>query len=466
MLFRSIAQAIVTAFVTILETIAANAGRIASAFETIIPLLVEVLSMILSALFTALNNALPEFRTWFMNLLKVIEEALDNILTWLGTSAIPKLKKILLQVVHWFGFVFGPALLGALVNLWTMINNILVNTVLPDLRTFANAVVETALGIVDDLLSSLHTHTVGWATELINWICDFINAIADGVPQLVDAISNLLDSLGDGILVLCKSGGSFYAKLILIPAAIAEGFIDELKKQFGIGDDGKAKDDGSIFTTGKQIVEGIIEGVTKFLGSISALAKKLAKAFLDALRGKDGVDSNSPSKKTYQIGQWVGEGFVDGVNDSTKAVANSAKELSNSFMKPMSKEIKEFSAMTSSMLSQLIDADMDFNPVITPVFDMTNLDYAAASMNRLFDSENAVEVAASFNAMKLGQEMEKINQNVGKNEGTVEPATYNYVQNNYSPKALSPIEIYRRTHNQLTVAKNLAYGNAEGWVLV
>ena len=39
----------------------------------------------------------------------------------------------------------------------------------------------------------------------------------------------------------------------------------------------------------------------------------------------------------------------------------------------MKKNLKSFSAVTSSMLSDLIDADMDINPVITPVFDMTNM---------------------------------------------------------------------------------------------
>ena len=460
-----IARAIVTGFVTILQVIAENAPQIASAFETIIPLLINVLTMILSALFVVLNNALPQFREWLLNLLGVIEEGLDSILTWLRTSAIPNLEKMLLQIVRWLGFTFGPALLGSIANMWNLINGFLVNTILPDLRTFAHELVETALGIVDDLLSSLHTHTVGWANELVDWIVDFIDAIANGVDKIGDAIDNLLIAIADQILETCKTGGAVFAKIILIPAAIWEGFVGELRKQFGLDDNDNATEGTGIFEIGKQIVMGLIEGITNFVGGIGELAKKLAKAFLDALKGKDGVETASPSKKTYKIGKYIGEGLVNGINDSAEAVTDSAYNLSNSFMNPMKKNLKSFSAVTSSMLSDLIDADMDINPVITPVFDMTNLDYAASSMDRLFDSKNAVEVATSFHAMKLGQEMEKFNQNVGNSDTTPQAPTYNYTQNNYSPKALSPIEIYRRTHNQLKVAKNLEYGNAEGWVL-
>ena len=450
-----IAKAIVETFVMILELIAENAPRILEALRTIIPMIGEIISMIIAAALQALADNLPK-----------LLEIILTFIEWLLKEVLPMLEEALLEFVRWLGQELGPELVKGIGAMWDAIHHLLIDTILPDIREFADTLVDTVLGMVDDLLANLHEHTVTWAEELIDWIVDYVNAIADGVPRIVDALGNLMDAVGDGILELCRKGGSFYAKLILIPSTIAEAFMDELKKQFGLKKDGKAEDKGIIMSLGENIVQGLIDGLGKLGEAIKKAAKKIWELFKAAFTSKDAADENSPSKAAYKLGAYVGEGLVNGINNSAEAVADSAKNLSNSFMKPMSKEIKEFSAMTSSMLSQLIDADMDFNPVITPVFDMTNLDYAAASMNRLFDSENAVEVAASFNTMKLGQEMEKLNQNVGKNEGTVEPATYNYVQNNYSPKALSPIEIYRRTHNQLTVAKNLAYGNAEGWVLV
>ena len=105
-------------------------------------------------------------------------------------------------------------------------------------------------------------------------------------------------------------------------------------------------------------------------------------------------------------------------------------------------------AVTSSMLSQILDADMDFNPVITPVFDMSNLDSASSSMSAFFDAQEAFEVAGSFNGMQKSRAEAQNNQNEG-DPTSGSGATYTYVQNNYSPKALSAIEIYRRTKNQL-----------------
>ena len=188
----------------------------------------------------------------------------------------------------------------------------------------------------------------------------------------------------------------------------------------------------------------------------------MAKRFLDALRGKDGFDEASPSKATKKIGRFVGLGLVEGVKDSSRDVAKSAISMAEAFMNPMASELEAFSVTTSSLIGQLIDANLDANPVITPVIDMTNFDRAQESMSSFFDSQKALDVATSFSTMKAAEDLAKINQNGSTDTEPVAPV-YNYTQNNYSPKALDPIEIYRRTHNQLKFAQSLNYGNAKGW---
>jgi hypothetical protein len=51
------------------------------------------------------------------------------------------------------------------------------------------------------------------------------------------------------------------------------------------------------------------------------------------------------------------------------------------------------------------------------------------------------------------QQQAELSRLLQTDEGLSQP-TYHFEQNNYSPEALSDIEIYRKTNNQLSIAKS------------
>ena len=66
----------------------------------------------------------------------------------------------------------------------------------------------------------------------------------------------------------------------------------------------------------------------------------------------------------------------------------------------------------------------------------------------LFSHSQALKINAGMNNMYGGEIQNGVNP-VGGN-------TYQFTQNNYSPKALSRIEIYRQTKNQLSAIERMA----------
>ena len=216
----------------------------------------------------------------------------------------------------------------------------------------------------------------------------------------------------------------------------------------GLDDKGVAISSGKAYKLGENTAKGILKGLKDFAknketkDAAAALWKEIDKQFRKSAKIK------SPSREAYKWGQYIGKGLTNGLEKSTYEVGKAAVDMWTSFSEPMTEQMDSFAAVTSSMLSQLLDANMDFNPVITPVFDMSNLDAASSSMSAFFDAQDALEVAGSFNGMQQSRAEAQNNQNGGDSSASNGP-TYNYVQNNYSPKALSAIEIYRRTKNQL-----------------
>ena len=223
--------------------------------------------------------------------------------------------------------------------------------------------------------------------------------------------------------------------------SVAEDSTDSIIDAF---DDNNTND--KIYTVGVEAGIGFLDGFEDEMEAGKKSTSKVVQEFIDLIKTQ--LDIHSPSKVMHKLGEFTGKGFALGIDDTSKIISNSAIYIGEVAIESLSDQISSFAAVTSSMLSQILDADMDINPVITPVFDMSNLDAASSSMSAFFDAQDALEVASSFNGMQKSRIELENNQNEG-NVGNNSGATYNYVQNNYSPKALSEIEIYRRTKNQL-----------------
>ena len=111
-------------------------------------------------------------------------------------------------------------------------------------------------------------------------------------------------------------------------------------------------------------------------------------------------------------------------------------------------------------LSDELSENDEFNPVITPVLDLTNLQRDASSISSMLGGNNRMLQLAS--SITTGSNDNKNNQNGSNSAETAgtNPQTYQFIQNNYSPKALSRIDIYRQTSNQFAFMKGMVGGGA------
>ena len=92
---------------------------------------------------------------------------------------------------------------------------------------------------------------------------------------------------------------------------------------------------------------------------------------------------------------------------------------------------------------------MDAQPTIRPVLDLSEVRSGAHMLSALLSRKQAMTISTEMNRQSAG---------TIQNGKTAAPATgnsYSLVQNNYSPKALSRIDIYRQTKNQFSALKGL-----------
>lgn len=81
-----------------------------------------------------------------------------------------------------------------------------------------------------------------------------------------------------------------------------------------------------LYDTGKNIIQGLINGIGNMAGAVLQKAKDIANTVKDAIGSV--LKIGSPSKLMIQFGRWVGEGLSIGINKSIGLVARAGTNLS------------------------------------------------------------------------------------------------------------------------------------------
>lgn len=192
------------------------------------------------------------------------------------------------------------------------------------------------------------------------------------------------------------------------------------------------------YSAGKYLVDGFTAGINEHVVDAEAQARAMAKAAAQAVETE--LDINSPSKVGYRIGGFFGLGFVKSITDYTSQSYDAGASIAVS--------AKEGLRNAVTKIGDFIENGIESQPTIRPVLDLSDVSEGAARLSALLSRSQALKISSNMER----KESESI-QN-----GNVAPLTgnsYNFTQNNYSPKALSRADIYRQTKNQFSTLKGL-----------
>jgi tape measure domain-containing protein len=196
-------------------------------------------------------------------------------------------------------------------------------------------------------------------------------------------------------------------------------------------------------SVGVYIVDGMTEGVRSRATALANEAAAVALAALNAAKQALGI--NSPSKEFAKVGRYADEGFIAGLKNFSSNVETAAANVG----------VTAISALRStiSKISDAIDSGMDTSPVIRPVLDLSELQNGSNTIASLLSQKPRINVAS------IADRLPSIGQTGTSNPQTTQTpsagASVSFTQNNYSPKPLSRLDIYRQTRNQISSLKGL-----------
>lgn len=190
---------------------------------------------------------------------------------------------------------------------------------------------------------------------------------------------------------------------------------------------------------------GLVKGLQNQQAAIEKQMDTIADAMVKSIKKALGI--KSPSRVFAEVGGYAGQGLTNGLADSSKMIATTAANMGNGAVDSLRKSL---AGLSDIVTDQMIDA----KPTITPVLDLTQFKKDASTMSGLVPSTTSLSVNDAYqSAQSVLSGVNSLQQAVLDSATTTAQNAITYNQYNTSPKALSSIEIYRGTKNQLSKTK-------------
>ena len=211
---------------------------------------------------------------------------------------------------------------------------------------------------------------------------DMVKGLADGIKGS-SAAKDGITKLVDDAVNKAKSASSKFT-------SAGKEWADKLAQGIKSGSSGVQSAVGSVINSavskaksgssqmrsaGASMMDGFAAGIRSRAASAAAAAAAAVSQAISAAKAK--LDINSPSKVFMQIGKWTVMGMEKGLDNNSYRVANSASNMADSAINAMRSSI--------ARVASVVNDNIDTQPTIRPVLDLTDVQNGARSLNGMLD---------------------------------------------------------------------------------
>lgn len=334
-------------------------------------------------------------------------------------------------------------LTGLLDGLRTVLPNVIsfvVDMIMMLLNFIANNIqnfVDVGMRIIVGFINGIAGQIGNVVNAAVNLIVNFLNGIANNIGRIIEAGANIIIAFIQGIGRqagrLAQEG---YNTIITFVNSLADTIRSNTARMNAAG-----------LNLASAIIDGMTSGIRNGISLVANAARNVAQGALDTVKSWLGI--HSPSREFRKLGEFSSEGLAIGIAAYGKHVDAASEGVAKSALNTMSD--------TLARLDAEMDQHMALNPVITPVLDLSSVQNEASRLGTMI-TPPSLDLSTSYARAATLMAQAKANQQSDPNGGSGDqpPATsLTFVQNNYSPKAISPAETYRNTKNQISKAKEV-----------
>ena len=295
---------------------------------------------------------------------------------------------------------------------------------------------QLVLGVLQGIANNIQQIVEAGADIIIN----FCNGMANKLPDVIQAAFDLAITFIEGLATAIDENHEKLNRAIehLITAMVT-AFVDfvtnsfpefkaKAKEMWDNFIEGCKERQEAMKTAAKELINNVKEAAVEKVDMLVDVGKNLIRGFINGIKSmaqgvidsvtgvvggaidwaKNLLDINSPSRVFEEIGQYVGEGFVVGIDSYSDKVANSAGDLAESVIRNVKDPL--------SNIYKLLDDNIDVNPTIRPVMDLSNIENGTRLLNDMIGDQR---VRLNASSVRLAGTVGKI-QNGTNNKDIVD----------------------------------------------
>ena len=298
-------------------------------------------------------------------------------------------------------------------------------TLLTKLVEFVPKFVDAGMKIIIGFLNGIAKNIAGVVKAGIDIVLNFLEGIRQKIPAVIDMAFKIVITIINGLTDAIRNNhNAIYDAVKNLITAIGEAILDL----------------GSMLSDiGGNIIKGMIGGIKNMGASLVKAAKGVVG---DAIQGaKNLLGINSPSKVFEEIGKFTGEGMVIGLNKMSDKVGKASEGLGKNAIDSMNGALGK--------VSDSVNANIDLQPTIRPVVDMTDVENGLKST---FDKQQGLDVTTSANnAAKVAAQSQNRSELAGIGKSTVNNTDESKIEikNYYTVRNDNDIKKISRDQNNL-----------------
>ena len=263
-----------------------------------------------------------------------------------------------------------------------------------------------------EIISTARTTIGNWAERFKTSGRNLVSNVISGFSSMASTVRTKASSIASVAKTAIGNWGSnFRSAARTLISNVVSGFGDKLKsvkeKAIDLASSAKtaiANWRDSFKGVGKNLISGLITGIGE---KASSLVKKVKGVVDDAIQAaKNLLGIHSPSKVFAEMGRFVDEGFIVGLQSFAGKVAHATEDVGRGAMDAMSNAI--------SGAAGIIDSDVG-GPVIRPVLDLSQIRAGSGTISGLFGQQTVAlngVLGGNIGAIAgLTSQLDKIKQN-------------------------------------------------------
>ena len=321
---KTLAANVTTAFQNVVKNITPVIQNIVAVLPTVVQTFLASISgmlpQLLQTFITIFNQVLTQLLALLPSVIPVVIQGIQMIATTILEN-MPMLIEIGTNIITTLleGFSQGD-FAGKAIDVIVMLANSLADNFPKIMDAGINAILALIDGLLQpEALGNLIDAGANLLVSIIMGIVNNIPKIAAAIPKIVTAICDAIIANLDKIIV-----GAMQI-VVAIALAIVQGIpqiLDGIFKALRAIWDAFASTDWS--EVGKNIMEGIRNGLKSMVNSLKEAARNFAKSILDSAKNALGI--HSPSKEFEKVGKQIPAGLEKGIDNAMPAAIKDVRE--------------------------------------------------------------------------------------------------------------------------------------------